>query len=86
MPRTRFELILSALHFANNEEMLERSDPMYDRAFKVRPLINHFNQCFQAAREPSKQQSIDEHMIRFKGHNSMKQYIKSKPIKWGFKM
>lgn len=34
----------------------------------------------------SLRQSIDEHMIKFKGHNIMKQYIKNKPIKWGFKM
>ena len=86
MPRNRFELILSSLHFANNNEMLEKSNQMYDRAFKVRPIINHFNDSFQAAREPSKHQSIDEHMVKFKGHNAMKQYIKTKPIKWGFKM
>jgi hypothetical protein len=85
MPRVRFERIWSALHFANNE-LLDKSDPTYDRAFKIRPILNHFNESFQAAREPSKQQSIDEHMIKFKGHNMMKQYIKSKPIKWGFKM
>ena len=86
MPRNRFELILSSLHFANNNEMLEKSNQMYDRAFKVRPIINDFNDSFQAAREPCKHQSIDEHMVKFKGHNAMKQYIKSKPIKWGFKM
>ncbi|XP_046389259.1 piggyBac transposable element-derived protein 3-like [Ischnura elegans] len=86
MSRRRFEVIRNALHLANNEDMLPRNHPNYDRAFKVRPLIKHFNQCFQNARKPSKQQSIDEHMIRFKGHNIMKQYIKSKPIKWGFKM
>lgn len=86
MPRQRFEVIRNALHFANNEEMLPRSNPDFDRAFKVRPVMDHFNQCFQNARNPSLQQSIDEHMIRFKGHNIMKQYIKSKPIKWGFKM
>lgn len=34
---------------------------------------------------PEKKQSGDERMIKFKGHNLMKQYIKSKPIKWGFK-
>ena len=33
----------------------------------------------------AKEQCIDEHMTKFKDKNSMKQYIKSKPIKWGFK-
>ena len=31
------------------------------------------------------EQSIPEHMVEFKGRSGMKQYIKSKPIKWGFK-
>jgi DNA excision repair protein ERCC-6 len=30
-------------------------------------------------------QSIDEHMTKFKGRHSCKQYLKNKPIKWGFK-
>ncbi|XP_047122926.1 piggyBac transposable element-derived protein 4-like [Hydra vulgaris] len=34
MPRLRFETIRSALHFANNDEMLPRSHPQCDRAFK----------------------------------------------------
>jgi hypothetical protein len=86
MPRARFETIRSALHFANNDDMLPRTHPQFDRAFKVRPLIDHFNRCFQSARNASKQQSIDEHMIKFKGQNIMKQYIRNKPVKWGFKL
>ena len=31
------------------------------------------------------EQSIDEHMVKFKIRSGMKQCIKSKPIKWGFK-
>lgn len=57
-----------------------------DRAYKIRSVMQHFNLCFQAAINNSLRQSIDEHMIKFKGHNIMKQYIKNKPIKWGFKM
>ena len=30
------------------------------------------------------EQSIDEHIVKFKGRSGMKQYIKSKPIKKGF--
>lgn len=86
MPRKRFEFIRLALHFNNNDNMLPRSDPQFDRGFKIRPIIDHYNESFQAVMNPTKQQTIDEHMIKFKGKNSMKQYIKSKPIKWGFKM
>ena len=56
-----------------------------DRANKVRPLIDHLNEVFSKAMCNSSQQSIDGHMIKFKGKPGMKQYIKSKPIKWGCK-
>ena len=86
MPRARFEKIRSALHFSDNSKILPRDDPEYDRAHKIRPLINHFNKYFQDAREPSQCEAVDEHMIKFKGHSGMKQYIKNKPVKWGFKL
>ena len=86
MPRRRFEEIRSLLHFSNNESMKAQNDPLHDRAFKVRPVIDHFNESFASAMAPSEFQSIDEHMIKFKGHNIIRQYVKGKPIKWGFKM
>lgn len=84
MPLHRFEQLRSALHFAD-ESQTSREEPNFDRAYKVRPLIDHSNEAFQAALLPTKQQRVDEHMIKFKGHNIMKQYIKNKPIRWGFK-
>ena len=36
--------------------------------------------------DPEVDQSVDEHMIKFKGRTIMRQHIKNKPIKWGFKM
>ena len=86
MPRKRFEMIRSMLHFANNNTQVSRDDPTYDRAFKIRPIINHINVAFDKALSNTKTQSIDEHMVKFKGKNSMKQYMKDKPISWGFKL
>ncbi|GFQ96506.1 chimeric ERCC6-PGBD3 protein [Trichonephila clavata] len=82
MPRKRFEQIRQNLHFCDNEYQSQADD----KAYKIRPVMHHFNLCFQKAMNNSKRQSIDEHMIKVKGHNLMKQYIKDKPIKWGFKM
>jgi DNA excision repair protein ERCC-6 len=82
MTRDRYELIRKMLHFNNNEEDMDSND----RAFKVRHLVKHFNDAFHESRNQSRSQSIDEHMVRFKGHNMMKQYMKSKPIRWGFKL
>ena len=45
----------------------------------------HLNKVFAESLSNSLFQSVYEHMCRFKGRSSMKQYIKNKPIKWGFK-
>lgn len=80
MTRNRFKDILRNLHFSNNQ-----TADLTDKANKVRQVMNHLNKAFAAAMSNSSRQSVDEHMVKFKGKSSMKQYIKSKPIKWGFK-
>lgn len=85
MTRSRFFEIKRALHFNNNDDAIDKNDPAYDRAWKVRPLIKHFNEAFQAALSPTAEQSIDERMVKFKGQSTMKQYMKDKPIQRGFK-
>ena len=48
-------------------------------------VIDHLNLKFSEVLSNDKEQSIDQHMVKFKGRSGMKQYKKSKPIKWGFK-
>ena len=55
------------------------------KAYKVPLVINHLNKAFQDAMSDAERQSTDEHMAKFKGWMSCKQYMKNKPIKWGFK-
>ena len=76
----RFEDIRRNLHFCNNAACDNQT-----RDSKVKNVINHFNRAFQAAMAASKHQSIDERMVKYKGHNILKQYVKGKPVKWGFK-
>lgn len=80
MTRTRFQLILQNLHFNDNEK-----DDKTDKTYKIKPIIDHLNNQFSKSLSNSPTQSVDEHMCKFKGRSSMKQYIKNKPIKWGFK-
>ena len=56
-----------------------------DKAFTMRPVIDCLNSKFSEVLSNDSEQSIGEHMLNFKGRSWMKQYIKSKPIKWGFK-
>ena len=82
MTRDRFKEIWRNLHFSDNNDISTEGD----KARKVRPIISHLNFCYQNGAENEALQSIDGHMIKFEGHSQMKQYIKNKPIKWGFKV
>ena len=86
MTRSRFFEILQNMHFSDNLQNLPpRDSEQYDRAWKLRPLFDHLLKHFQEAMQPESHQSIDEHMCKFKGKSLMWQYMKNKPIKWGFK-
>ena len=86
MTRSRFLEILQNLHFANNlQELPPKESESYDRAWKLRPLFEHLGHHFKQACQPESHQSVDEHMCKFKGKSMMRQYMKNKPIKWGFK-
>lgn len=72
--------IKSNLHFANN------ANHTPDRGFKVRLLIDKFNEKFIKWGVFDKHLSIDEMMVRYYGHHPLKQYIKGKPIRFGYKL
>ena len=78
--RTRFQSILQNLHYFNND-----NDDKTDKPYKIRPVIKHLNNVFVESLSNSLFQSVDKHMCKFKDRPSMKQYIKNKLIKWGFK-
>ncbi|XP_050551667.1 piggyBac transposable element-derived protein 4-like [Spodoptera frugiperda] len=86
MPLSRFEEIRRNLHFCDNASQPSPTSSLFDRAYKIRLVMNHFNSSFQSAMNNTKTQAIDEHMVKFKGHNIMRQYMQNKPIKRGFKM
>ena len=78
--QNRFCEILQNLHFAEN-----RKNDNTGKACKMKPVIGHSNLKFSETESNDNEQSIDEHMVKFKGRSGMKHYIKSKPIQWGFK-
>ena len=81
MTRERFKEILQNIHLEKNRKSNKESD----KGCKIRPLIDHSNKVFSEAMSDDSEETIDEHMVKFKGRSSMKQYVKNKPIKWGFK-
>lgn len=85
--RKKVWFLLAHIHFNDNTQQPRKDDPdMYDKLYKVRPLLTHLNKKFQEAFIPSEHQAIDEAMIKFKGRSSLKQYMPAKPIKRGYKV
>ena len=64
----RFCEILQNLDFADN-----RKDDKTDKAFKLRPVIDHLNSKFSEVLSNDSEQRIDEHMVKFKGRSGTKQ-------------
>ena len=87
IPRDRFIEISRFLHFTNNNDyMYQRTDPNYDRLWKIRPVITAISEKFLNTYNPHNTVSIDEAMIPFKGRCSLKQYLPLKPVKRGIKV
>ena len=87
--RDRFLSIMRFLHFRDNTTMPPSSsppDPLRDRLWKVRPVIEAVVAACRTNYRPHRDQAIDEAMVAFKGRSSMKQYVPLKPVKRGFKV
>ena len=85
MGRNRFQLWNSFLHFNDNNLLQPRGHPDFDPLFKTRPLIDASRSTYPQNYEPRGQLSVDVSLQPFKGRLVYKQYIPSKPKKWGMK-
>lgn len=85
MSQDRFMQIKKYLHVVDNTNQRNQNDPDYDRAFKVRPLLNIVKENFR--KMPKEEHlTVDEQIILFKGKSIMKQHMPNKPNRWGYKM
>ena len=57
-----------------------------DKLHNVRDLWEHFISRSKMKFWPAQQVGIDEAIKKIKGRCSFKQYIKSKPVRWGLKI
>ena len=60
MIQNRFCEIFQSLHFADNKKKDKT-----EKAFKMRPVINHLNLKFSEVLSKDSEQSIDEHKVKF---------------------
>ncbi|XP_072384379.1 uncharacterized protein [Diabrotica undecimpunctata] len=81
LARDRFDFIMSVLHIADNNNL-----DHYDKFSKVRPLFRLLNQNFLKHAVLEENHSVDEAMVPYFGRHGCKQFIKGKPIRWGYKL
>ena len=81
MSRDKFETIFAHFHIADNTCLDETN-----KFAKIRPLIEHLNQKFQQHVPNDKFYSFDESMCKYYGCHSCKQFLRDKPIRFGFKI
>ena len=82
MPRNRFDLILSNLHYNDNEKRPEENtDPL----FKIRPVYDYLNSRWQSLYNLGEALSIDEGMLKWRGRVFFRVYNPLKPTKYGIK-
>lgn len=81
----RYQKITQYLHLSDdtNQTVDPKSDD-YDILFKVRPCLEIIK-LFKKYYNPGCELSVDEAMIAFRGRLIFKQYMSSKPTKWGIK-
>ena len=81
MARDRFLLLLSFLHFADNE-----NPSHHDRLWKVRDILSMLFSRYSKFFYPFQKLVIDESLMLYKGRLIFKQYIPSKRHRFGIKL
>ena len=86
MAKSRFKKLNQYFHLNDNDTAVARGEAGYSPLHKIQPLISSVSTAFSRRYRPGRDLSIDEAMVAFKGRSHMKQYLPSKPVKWGFKV
>ena len=85
MPRDRFKLICSIITFDDVETRPERAK-LNPKFHKMAEIFTQFQSNIQKYFEPGDKFTIDEQLYAYRGRCAFKQYIPSKPNKYGFKI
>jgi hypothetical protein len=82
MSRNRFFELLRYFYVTTTEQQQQDTGPLK----KVHWFIQQLQQLFSSSYLPTRELTVDEAMVGFKGRSEIKQYIKNKPTKWGYKV
>ncbi|KAJ8983606.1 hypothetical protein NQ317_004244 [Molorchus minor] len=67
MSRNRFSWLLGNFHLNDNSVQPQKGESMYDKLYKLRPMLDKLSETYANSYKPSRCQAIDESIIRFKG-------------------
>ena len=79
--RDKFQVILTNFHFADKNYL-----NYADKFSKIRPLLKHLNKKFLENTLVEEFYSFDKSMCEYYGRHGCKQFLKSKPIHFCFKI
>ena len=79
----RFEFLFAVIHFDDYETRSKRKS--MDKFTHIREIFEHVVSNFQKNYTPTEHLCIDEQLLSFRGNCPFKQYMKSKPAKYGIK-
>ena len=75
----RFSKISNFFCVSDKSMEVPRDHSMYDKLYKVRPVVEQMNRLFPLYYKGSGHQVIDESCIKMASHDSVRQYCKSEP-------
>jgi len=81
MRRNMFEMVKRFLHCSDNRKLNAA-----DKFAKMRPLMSMLNERFLACSSLEQHLCVDESMAPYFGRHGAKQFIRGKPVRFGFKM
>ncbi|XP_072143441.1 piggyBac transposable element-derived protein 4-like [Dermacentor andersoni] len=83
MPRNRFKALLAFLSVSDPEKTTAAS---HGKLHRVASLLKHINASSAQFFQPDRSLSVDERMVKSKGRSGIRQYMRDKVIKWGYKL
>ena len=84
MARDRFKALLKYLRFDDQATRIERKKS--DKLAPIRDVFEEINNSFRQMYTPGTWVTVDEHLMRYRGKCSFKQYMPRKPDRYGLKV
>ena len=81
MRRNRFEILKAYAHFSDNTKLTKD-----DKFTKMRPLLTMLNERLLQYAILDERLCVDESMMPYFGRHGAKQFLRGKPIRFGYKM